>query len=179
MVKAKKPQTNSESQGGKTMKNSISKCMMIAAAAVALSTAVQIKAAPAGSSSGPTPVVEQEVPAKRAMSVVYACSSGTVGTCTTAASVPAGMRLVIESINASVTKINNPAPVTLSINTFLDGVWSGTQYFFPTSTIPNGTGLESRFNINTKFYTDSIPALGLTPSSDYIYVVMNGYLVKK
>lgn len=160
------------------MKNSISKFMMIAAAAVALFATAQVKAAAAGGgTSSPTPVEEQAVPAKQAISVMYSCYSGLHSSCTTAAAVPAGMRMVVESINGVVSK-SAAAPVYISFTTNLSGV-NSTQLFFPTATVSNGSGIDSRFNITTKLYTDVIYPLSISPVADQTFIMMNGYLVKK
>ena len=87
------------------------------------------------------------------------------------------MRMVIESITGVVTK-STANPVVLSVVTNLNGS-SLAQYIFPTSTVANGPGMDSRFNLTTKLYTDAIYPLGISPIADYIYVVLNGYLVKK
>ena len=96
------------------MKSTIGKFMMIAAAAVALFAAVQVKAAPAGA---PTPVEEQNLPAKTAVDVGYLCSQNTTQ-CTTSFAVPAGMRLVIESYVGGIATAST-TPLRLFFSTSL------------------------------------------------------------
>lgn len=161
------------------MKNNISKYMMIAAAAVALLAAAPAQAQKGGGgTTGPTPVVEQNAPAKSAMMISFQCSTNTPN-CTTSAAIPLGMRFVVESINGYMISTLD-VPHYFAFTPVLDGVSQSFQSFYPTSTMASNGAFLTAFNITTLMYLDSISNFTrMGPISFPATINLNGYLVKK
>lgn len=164
------------------MKNSISKFVMIAAIAAALWGAAPAQAGPGGGGSDtttPTPVVEQAVPAKSAIIAAYTCNAGSQ-TCTTSSAIPAGMRLVVQSVNAYLSTSSWIA-IAFSIQPTLNGASLPSQVFFPSwRQMIAGGDVINGVNSLARVYTDSLPPISLTAPAGYEgRIFLNGYLVQK
>jgi hypothetical protein len=173
------PQKKLKDQGDMKMKNSISKYMMIAAAAVALFAAMESKAAPGGGgTTAPTPVEEQNVPARTAVDVVYFCVANQ-NSCKTNFVIPTGMRLVIENINGFVYNAS-VVPLYFFLYSQLDGVNLAGEFFSATAYRPWGPEYITEFTRNVKIYTDALFNISFgVASTGSSSIHLHGYLVKK
>jgi hypothetical protein len=160
------------------MKNNISKFMMIAVAALALFATDSAHAQKSGGSTGPTPVEEQNIPARTAVDVGYLCGQNT-STCNTTFAVPAGMRLVLESVDGGLGAAS-ATPLRLFFFTSLDGVQAPGTLISPTTHTPYYAAYMSDFGRLIKIYTDSVTSISvLGTSTTTSWLHFHGYLVKK
>jgi len=145
---------------------------LLAAAAVALF------AAPAfAQKTGATSVVEVEKPARTAVQIYYDCM---LDTCSSTYIVPAGMRLVVESVLGKLTGSAN-APINLLIGTQLNGAFAGEIWLSPSGWFPQNNFFVSPYKENVRMYSDTTPSIepitSVSSSTDSISLI--GYLVKK
>jgi hypothetical protein len=128
-------------------------------------------------SGGATQVIEVEKPARTAVHVWYQCAATQ---CNTPYQVPAGWRLVVESVVGRFSSASSLEP-TMYIQTELDGVLNNAMELENTSRVVNGVWLYDRFAHSIRFYSDSAPDITtnvqLAGSTSNVHLV--GYLVKK
>ena len=112
------------------------------------------------------------------MDVAYYCGQNT-SACNTSFAVPAGMRLVLESVDGGLGAAT-AIPLRLFFYTSLDGVQGSSTLISPTTHTPYYAAYMSDFGKLIKIYTDSVTSISiLGTSTTTSWLHFHGYLVKK
>jgi hypothetical protein len=153
------------------MNRSLRRSALVAFAAV-------LFAAPAfAQKTGATSVIEVEKPAKTAVQIHYDCAAQQ---CTTAYQVPAGMRLVVESLLGKLSSASS-TPLGITVDTTLNGIFEGETWMFSRGSLQMPQYFVYPFAESVRMYSDTTP--GIVPTN-WLYsstdtLSLFGYLVKK